>query len=605
MSSLTFVTAFFQVYENSEFRSNEWRFQQFRILAETGIQICLYTSSDLVPVFEEMSYPNVRVLTRFKDHKETWISKICKECAGMYTLPNNRNMEKDTESYIQIQNSKTEFIQETISQNPWNSTHFAWIDFSIAHIFKNVSQNQSFLKSLSKCTTLNPSFFIIPGCCNKWNPEQSTHFQDNIHWRFCGGFFMADKESMQIFCDECKTQFPVFLQMTHKILWEVNFWSWLESISLVWNPTWFFADHNDEMLQKIPTHFLCQPLVPLVPLVTFTYPAVQYYLPSSASYLFYKGRHWLNTRYVNYYFTNQGYYLFPDQSKIIKNQNWLCELDSNFTPTTFRKMSETNIGIPQLSPNACSIGLEDIRLYEFQGRIRFIATSMNYSPTGRNRMVVGDYDLEKGEFLNGCVVVPPNRDSWCEKNWIPIDRGDGKEWFIYQWSPMIIGYLEQVGDEICLNIWTIKSPSSRQLISDKCNGYPAIEIAEGVKGEVLESTPNKLDLFQNISQVPWFNRVRGSTIFTRTVDGWVGLVHFSEEMTPRHYFHMMVLLDLDTLKPMKHSQPFVFVKTGVEFCIGMAIDSEPDNYIFWISRMDRDPVMIRSKVIMDQDLMSP
>jgi hypothetical protein len=32
-----------------------------------------------------------------------------------------------------------------------------------------------------------------------------------------------------------------------------------------------------------------------------------------------------------------------------------------------------------------------------------------------------------------------------------------------------------------LHLWTIKSPSSRQLISRKGNGYQAIEIAEGVK----------------------------------------------------------------------------------------------------------------------------
>ncbi len=35
-------------------------------------------------------------------------------------------------------------------------------------------------------------------------------------------------------------------------------------------------------------------------------------------------------------------------------------------------------------------------------------------------------------------------------------------------------------DTFCLHLWTIKSPTSRQLIGDKGNGYQAIEIAEGV-----------------------------------------------------------------------------------------------------------------------------
>ena len=40
---------------------------------------------------------------------------------------------------------------------------------------------------------------------------------------------------------------------------------------------------------------------------------------------------------------------------------------------------------------------------------------------------------------------------------------------------------ESESDPLSLHLWTIKSPSSRQLISHKGNSYPAIEITEGVK----------------------------------------------------------------------------------------------------------------------------
>jgi hypothetical protein len=84
--------------------------------------------------------------------------------------------------------------------------------------------------------------------------------------------------------------------------------------------------------------------------------------------------------------------------------------------------------------------------------------------------------------------------------------------------------------------------------------------------------------------------VRGSSTFTPTKEGLLGVVHFSEELTPRHYYHMLVLLDANTLLPMKYSQTFCFQRLGIEFCIGFSI--QENQYIFWISQMDRDPLML-------------
>jgi hypothetical protein len=74
-------------------------------------------------------------------------------------------------------------------------------------------------------------------------------------------------------------------------------------------------------------------------------------------------------------------------------------------------------------------------------------------------------------------------------------------------------------------------------------------------------------------------------------DELVGVVHFSEDTKPRSYFHMMVILDKMSLKPLRYIKPFVFEKVGIEFCIGFRIHN--GNYEFWISRMDREPVLIR------------
>ena len=121
---------------------------------------------------------------------------------------------------------------------------------------------------------------------------------------------------------------------------------------------------------------------------------------------------------------------------------------------------------------------------------------------------------------------------------------------------------------------------------------------------------------------PWFPKIRGSTCFQETEEGYLGLVHFSEEGPPRKYSHMMILLDKSSLLPVRVSRPFCFFTHSVEFCIGfykpfrkedatgLKIENGPaffiDNgesnqnlYWFWISRMDRDPLLISAQLILE------
>jgi hypothetical protein len=184
-------------------------------------------------------------------------------------------------------------------------------------------------------------------------------------------------------------------------------------------------------------------------------------------------------------------------------------------------------------------------------------------------MIVGDYDVENAAIRSGKIVQPPT-DTWAEKNWIPIVRknkilmGDGtmidqeEELFIYKWSPLEIGRIE--------------------------NGILVI----------VHSYPMSM---------PLFSKIRGSTIFHVVDEGLIGIVHYSEEHSPRHYYHMLVLLDKDSFMLKRYSEPFCFQKLGVEFCIGMMIGDvanaessgmtvREDSYVFWISRHDRDPAMV-------------
>jgi hypothetical protein len=55
------------------------------------------------------------------------------------------------------------------------------------------------------------------------------------------------------------------------------------------------------------------------------------------------------------------------------------------------------------------------------------------------------------------------------------------------------------------------------------------------------------------------------------------------------------MLDKTTLEPVRISELFYFEQRGIEFCIGFAV--MVDEYHFWISRMDRDPALLRVKMV--------
>jgi len=563
MTSLTYVTAYLNIYNDQVplQRTNEWRLQHFRNIASTGINICIVVSPDCEPVLRELTkeFPNIFIVKSMAI-EETWVFKQC--LTENYTLPSNRSLTKDTEAYIQLQNSKTEFLQLAIEADPFSSTHFAWIDFSIAYMFRNIKLSQRQLQVLGTCD-LADKFFAIPGCWGKWDPLRHDHHMENIHWRFCGCFFIADKESMLEFCGLYRELCPRFLKETQKLLWEVNIWPWIEYVS-DWKPTWYIADHNDSCIQ-IPNSFLIKPLV-IKNKAKYNYPDVINFFPTSASYLFFQDEHIINTRYVSYILTPNGYYIYPDQSGIIKNKNMCSKLNLNnegiLMAESHVEMKEDSLSeMHKTNENSSSIGLEDMRLYEVNGQLRFIATTMGYSTVGKCRIMIGNYDLDGNKYSDCQLIHPPNYDSWCEKNWTPIVSSEPMifsecsippftELFIYKWAPMEIGKL-----------------------SKKENGETNLSIIESY------------DI-----QEPWFHKLRGSTVFLNVDGKLLGITHFCEEGSPRQYYHVLIELDPVNLKPLRYSNPFYFFNKGVEFCIGFT--SIKDDYVFWISQNDRDPLTV-------------
>ena len=573
-------------------RDMVWRFEQFAKIAETGIQLCVYVDESSVELLDQFItlYPNVRRMRVYKNVADTWVNSMWRPYRNMHMnaphqgLPNQRNKSKDTYEYIALMHTKMECMTHAMKHNPWSSTHFSWVDFNVAHIFQNIPACQSKLRALSSnAWTVARPFLAMPGCWPALPVPMDTATMSTItnaiHWRFCGGFFLGDMQSVAKFCSLYHRYLPDFFAEYNRMTWEVNFWAWLEHKVVDWTPNWYAADHNDSML-NVPAEWWSMCLAEDVGSYTshsHVCPDLgNDFHPMSASIVPYvadessggESGYWVNTRYVNYQLTENGSYTFHHPDRKIVTRNMCSRLDVNMVPQEFFEMANPD----DLTSRECAIeGVEDVRLYPDDAvdhagvgrgrRIYYMGSTVNYAPEGRTRIVRGIYDVGARRLTHNEILEPPT-DTTCEKNWTPLSFPDSQMGnnIVYEWSKVTVGRVDANGK---FRVPTTATATSASTTS------------------------------------PWLSKFRGSTYFRESrayPDHLVGLVHFSEHEFPRHYYHVLMLLDRKTLRPWKHSRPFSFChRTCIEFCIGM-IETEDERYHFWISQHDRDPLRVSVSV---------
>ena len=628
---IAFVSAYLDIYhdddvEISRNRGVEWRLKTFQSLADTGIPIYLFYSQKYAPFFENEEYrsrnPTV-ILFKVMELEDTWTWKISEQHQPL-SMPEQRDEKKDTYQYMILQNSKQDFIQQVMECFPHHS-HYAWIDFSIVHMFKYPQKSLEYLRVCygPRKTPRNqfdeqmPQFFM-PGCWGqRWFEPDLDAVMKRIHWRFCGSFFIASANSMQNFIRLYRHCFPLFLKEHRRMIWEVNFWAWLEVTNqilleknppppeeeiLPWKPTWYSADHNDTIYRTPYWAFASQSLtaypethLELLKLADNLPPEKQQqddreWIGSSS--FVYSQIHGplLNTRVMNYWLYPNGYYRFIDPKHILRTRNLLSKLDEHGQPLQTFAIEEDfdQAFVKYHKPDAFSQGLEDIRLWhkpsaettETTETMRFIATNINYTPNGRGRMITGSLDIKVDEETQelmpvycNAIGIEPDRDTATEKNWIPVilpETSHTEDHFIYQWSPFQIGKIQ----------------------------HPSPPVANTTQEDAPRA---QLKIHTTVeSQNPFlFERIRGSSPFIQfpsnspfpklAMEEWLGVVHFSDEELPRKYSHVIISLDKQG-KPVRYSAPFSFCKIGVEFCVGFhAFEQEQETLLrFWISRHDRD-----------------
>lgn len=220
---ITFVTGLFHLREDrSRDRSAETRIDLFRKLERSGIKLHLFTSPEYAHLGGEVL--ELEELEAFR--------------TAPPGLPAERTDYHDTRNFLAFINAKIELVVRAMKTG--TTTHYAWIDFSICHVFRDIPGTLAYLSMLG-ATRLRDRCLLVPGC---WGPGT---FIDRVNWRFCGGFFVGDRESI--------LQFHAAHQKAYRDLphltWEVNTWARAEFPGLTWYP----ADHNDSIVRIPPAFF--------------------------------------------------------------------------------------------------------------------------------------------------------------------------------------------------------------------------------------------------------------------------------------------------------------------------------------------------------------
>ena len=226
---VTFISALFSP-EKGSYRSIEKYKEYFALLAQSCVPIVLFMDPALKTYADELEkrFSNVRVI-EFVTVDKSFLSKSV-------FLPRNRNKEKDTVEYFCIQLMKLKVMAR--AAEVMKSSHLAWIDFGIFHMFKDVVKAQATLREISQ-KDWQLEKILSPGC---WSKERITDIWNYICWRHCGSFLLGERSR---FITAFQSQELQVRSNMPGLTWEVNYWTLMSDF------TNYSADHNDSILTNL------------------------------------------------------------------------------------------------------------------------------------------------------------------------------------------------------------------------------------------------------------------------------------------------------------------------------------------------------------------
>lgn len=223
-------------------------------------------------------------------------------------------------------------------------------------------------------------------------------------------------------------------------------------------------------------------------------------------------------------------YLHPEDDLTLRTENYIGELDLDSLQVIkeFEKIDMTF----NVNPLWTFIGLEDVRLVNWNNQLSMIGVRRDTTTNGEGRMEVTS--IKNLKEISRVRIEPPNY-SYCEKNWMPIINQPNR--FVKWTNPTEVVKLKHIDE---------KKAITETICTNK----------------IKTNVDLKRDLRGGSQVIPYNN---GYIAITHEVDLW----KHEDGTKDAHYYHRFVVFD-NNLNIVNVSQDFKFMDARVEFVAGMA-----------------------------------
>jgi beta-1,4-mannosyl-glycoprotein beta-1,4-N-acetylglucosaminyltransferase len=113
-------------------------------------------------------------------------------------------------------------------------------------------------------------------------------------------------------------------------------------------------------------------------------------------------------------------YLHKENDMHLRTNNYLGRLKDDLTIDTYSKIDTSTL---DKAPLWDFVGLEDIRIVRWNGKLYVSGVRRDTTPNGQGRMELSEVVYEDGgykEISRFRIPAPENDASYCEKNWMPV-----------------------------------------------------------------------------------------------------------------------------------------------------------------------------------------
>jgi hypothetical protein len=255
-----------------------------------------------------------------------------------------------------------------------------------------------------------------------------------------------------------------------------------------------------------------------------------------------EGKIYVNVRHVQYaLYQSENYqkhpsrygplsYINPENDITLRTKNFIITLNDDLSVETVRLTDTSKLDV---TPIWEFIGLEDARLVKWKNKWYQTGVRRDTTPNGEGRMELSEITLspDKAEEISRWrIPAPGNNDTYCEKNWMPI-------------NDMPFHYVKWTNPTEIVKVDPIKKTT-----------------------KTVKTVPQNINVSRDL---------RGGSSIIKFGDYWLGITHEVDfwynvnNHKDCFYYHRFILWDEDW-NIVKTSDNFTFLDSRIEFCCGLA-----------------------------------